>query len=50
MSGASLVKGFALVYGLGILASFFANYIASRAILRLFVPEDAPQSATTKTK
>jgi protein-export membrane protein SecD len=50
MSGASLVKGFALVYGLGILASFFANYIASRAILRLFVPEDSPQSATTKTK
>lgn len=50
MSGASLVKGFALVYGLGILASFFANYIASRAIMRLFVPEDAPKTATTNAR
>lgn len=50
MSGASLVQGFALVYGLGILASFFANYIASRTIMRLFVPEDAPQSVAVNTK
>jgi preprotein translocase subunit SecD len=41
MSGASIVKGFSLVYLIGILASMISGYWASRIFLRLFVKSEA---------
>lgn len=38
--GTSLVKGFALVFGLGVITSLFTAIWVSRALLRAFLPEE----------
>jgi protein-export membrane protein SecD len=40
MSGASIVRGFSLVYLIGIFASIVSSYWASRVFLRVFVKEE----------